>query len=102
MFCEFTDGNCPECFLTDHTEEMRLNASDFWECPKCHLQAHGIMPGALTLIPFRGNATHYKKIAIKTQVEGWMLFAGNAKPPHLPIEPITSSEKLKKFLKLNE
>jgi ribosomal protein L37AE/L43A len=99
MFCEFTDGNCPECFLTDHTEEMRLNASDFWECPKCHLQAHGIMPGALTLIPLRGNAKQFKKLAIKDQVQGWMLFVGEPKSPYMPIQLISSEEKLKEFLK---
>jgi len=98
MFSEFTDGNCPQCFLTDHAEEMRLNKSDFWECPKCHLQGHGIMPGAFTLIPERGNANQFKKLAITEQVQGWMLFIGESKSPYMPVQLITSEEELKKFL----
>ncbi len=47
---EFWAGHCPEC---PGLIEMTANRSDYWECPKCHLQISTL--GGVQILPEKGE-----------------------------------------------
>jgi hypothetical protein len=51
----YTDGYCPQCELKGEKVPMVANSDDFWECPKCHLQAHSGCIGMFAILQQRGQ-----------------------------------------------
>jgi len=72
MFDEFSDGYCPQCMLDNQRVDMVLNMSDFWECPKCRLQAHSASPMMFAILRERGTGKLRKEKAT-SQVSGCVL-----------------------------
>jgi len=98
----YTDGYCPQCLLDADHQEMTLNTDDFWECPKCQLQAHSASSGFLAILTERGHG-HLKteKAISNRQVIGVILTRGQYEFPEGPsIDPrgFRSEEELREFL----
>jgi hypothetical protein len=57
----FFDGLCPECLLSNATQEMWLNRGDVFECPQCHLLV-SLASGLRAAILRRRGQGHFKSL----------------------------------------
>ena len=57
----FFDGLCPECLLSNVTQEMWLNRWDVFECTQCHLMV-SLSSGLQAAILRRRGQGHFKSL----------------------------------------
>lgn len=73
----YSDGFCPQCLLDGDHQEMTLNDDDFWECPKCRVQAHSASFGMFAILDKRGRGSlRTDKATSNRQVIGSILTRG--------------------------
>lgn len=60
------NGYCPECEMKQYKHSMRLNRSDFWECPNCNLQMLSLGRDGL-ILDFRGFSDFRSSITYAIQ-----------------------------------
>ena len=98
MFDEFSDGYCPQCLLENRRVAMKLNGSDLWECPYCHLQAHSKSKGMFAIMRQRGNSVQFRDAEATASVIGWVLSPAIAEAPYKPKGGFGSEAELRAFL----
>lgn len=98
MFDTFNDGQCPQCMLNDEKITMALNNSDFWECPKCRLQAHTGSYGMMALLRTRGSGQLRETLASE-YINGFVLTkAGNPDYRSADSSGFRTEQELRMFL----
>jgi Zn ribbon nucleic-acid-binding protein len=98
MFDEYSDGYCPQCSLENRRVIMKLNDSDLWECPDCHLQAHSRSKGMFAIMRQRGNSVQFRDAEATAFVIGWVLSPAAAETPFKPKGGFSSEAELRTFL----
>ena len=98
MFDVYSDGYCPQCLLDNRRMAMKLNDSDLWECPDCHLQAHSRSKGMFAIMRQRGNNVQFRDAEATAFVIGWVLSPASAEAPYKPKGGFGSETELRAFL----
>ena len=98
IFDQYSDGFCPQCLLVNRRVAMKLNDSDFWECPDCHLQAHSRSKGMFAIMHKRGKCAEFRNVEATASVIGWVLSPAAAEAPFKPQGGFNSEAELRIFL----
>ena len=77
---------------------MKVNDSDFWECPNCHLQAHSRSKGMFAIMCQRGKCVEFRAPEATASVIGWVLSSAAAEAPYKPQGGFGSEAELRTFL----
>jgi len=100
MFQSYNDGFCPQCALDGEDLAMLLNRTDYWECPRCRLQAAG-SGGSITVLRQRGTGDFKSHREDATRyVIGALISRQRANDPFTMGAIFTSEEDFRRYLSL--
>ncbi len=100
------NGYCPQCsFVNKEKISMKINSSDYFECPNCNLQIlNSEVNNIAVIIPVRGNGKGYKDYSSEAWLKGYLL--SKAKIDDSVIKPelifFQTPDELKEYLKTIE